>query len=134
MIKQLFRNGLAWSSLTLASGCALAQNNQPAPVAPKTPRPNIVLIMADDMGFSDIGCYGGEIQTPNIDQIAREGLRFTRFTNQARCCPTRASLMTGLYPHQAGIGGMNYDLGLPAYQGELNDQCVTLAEMLQGAG
>ncbi len=131
MIKQLLCKSLAFSGLALTSSCATAQN---APVAPRAPRPNIVLIMADDMGFSDIGCYGGEIGTPNIDQIAREGVRFTRFTNEARCCPTRAALMTGLYPHQAGIGGMNYDLGLPAYQGELNNQCVTLAEMLKGAG
>ncbi|MBA7579791.1 hypothetical protein ES708_21667 [subsurface metagenome] len=69
-------------------------------------RPNIILIMADDMGFSDIGCYGGEIATPNIDRLANGGLRFTQFYNAARCCPTRASLLTGLYPHQAGMGGM----------------------------
>ena len=131
MIKQLLRNSLALSSVALTSSCATAQN---APVAPRAPRPNIVLIMADDMGFSDIGAYGGEIDTPNIDKLAAEGVRFTHFTNAARCCPTRAALMTGLYPHQAGIGGMNYDLGLPAYQGELNNQCVTLAEMLRGAG
>ena len=63
----------------------------------KALRPNIILIMADDMGFSDIGCYGGEIQTPNLDQLAEDGLRYTQFYNTARCCPTRASLMTGLY-------------------------------------
>ena len=71
-------------------------------------RPNIVLILADDMGFSDIGCYGGEINTPNLDKLAQGGVRFTRFHNTARCCPTRASLLTGLYPHQAGIGAMSY--------------------------
>ena len=65
-------------------------------------RPNIILVMADDMGFSDIGCYGGEIQTPNLDKLAANGLRYTQFYNTARCCPTRASLMTGLYAHQAG--------------------------------
>src|SRR4051812_10013259 len=77
-------------------------------------RPNIVLIMADDMGFSDLGCYGSEIPTPNLDGLARGGLRFTQFYNAARCCPTRASLMTGLYPHQAGIGHMVEDRGDPA--------------------
>ena len=69
-------------------------------------RPNIILIMADDMGYSDIGCYGSEIETPNLDRLAAGGLRFTQFYNTARCCPTRASLLTGLYQHQAGMGGM----------------------------
>ena len=109
-----------------------------APAAP-TPgtsgsRPNVILILADDMGFSDLGCYGGEIHTPNIDHLASEGVRFTKFYNMARCCPTRASIMTGLYPHQAGIGTMNQDLGKPAYQGELNDRCVTIAEVLSDNG
>jgi arylsulfatase A-like enzyme len=100
----------------------------------QTPRPNVVLILADDMGFSDVGCYGGEIHTPNIDRLAGQGVRFTQFYNMARCCPTRASLMTGLYPHQAGVGAMNQDLGKPAYQGELNDRCATIAEVLRAAG
>ncbi len=97
-------------------------------------RPNIVLIMADDMGYSDIGCYGGEIETPNLDRLAANGLRFTQFYNTARCCPTRASLLTGLYSHQAGIGHMVGDKGYPAYQGYLNDRCVTIAEVLKTAG
>ena len=97
-------------------------------------RPNIVLIMADDMGFSDIGCYGGEIETPNLDRLAGNGLRFTQFYNTARCCPTRASLLTGLYSHQAGIGHMVGNKGYPAYQGYLNDRCVTIAEALKPAG
>lgn len=97
-------------------------------------RPNIVLIMADDMGFSDLGCFGSEIRTPQLDQLALGGLRLTQMYNNARCCPTRASLLTGLYAHQAGIGHMVSDLGLPAYQGFLNDRCVTLAEVLQLAG
>ncbi|HEX4795775.1 MAG TPA: arylsulfatase [Humisphaera sp.] len=97
-------------------------------------RPNIIIILADDMGFSDLGCYGGEIRTPNIDRLASEGVRFTQFYNMARCCPTRAALMTGLYPHQAGVGTMNQDLGKPAYQGELNDRCVTIAEVLADSG
>ncbi|UCG47971.1 MAG: arylsulfatase [Phycisphaerales bacterium] len=97
-------------------------------------RPNIVLIMADDMGFSDIGCYGGEVHTPNLDRLASGGLRFTQFYNAARCCPTRASLLTGLYPHQAGIGHMVGNRGYPAYQGYLNDRCVTIAEALKLGG
>src|SRR5438445_11085798 len=94
-------------------------------------RPNVVLILADDMGFSDLGCYGGEIHTPNIDRLGADGIRFTQFYNMARCCPTRASLLTGLYPHQAGVGAMNQDLGRPASRGELNDHCVTIAEALR---
>src|SRR5690348_1639214 len=97
-------------------------------------RPNVVIILADDMGFSDVGCYGGEIHTPNIDRLAHEGVRFTQFYNMARCCPTRAALMTGLYPHQAGVGAMNQDLGKPAYRAELNDHCVTVAEVLRDGG
>jgi len=97
-------------------------------------RPNIILIMADDMGFSDLGCYGGEIDTPNLDRLAAHGLRFTQFYNAARCCPTRAALLTGLYPHQAGIGHMVADLGHPSYRGYLHDRCVTLAEALKPAG
>jgi arylsulfatase A-like enzyme len=96
--------------------------------------PNIVIVLADDMGFSDLGCYGGEIATPQLDALAAGGLRFTQFYNTARCCPTRASLLTGLYPHQAGIGHMVEDRGLPAYRGDLNEQCRTIAQMLQPAG
>ena len=95
---------------------------------------NIVLIMADDMGFSDIGCYGGEIDTPNLDRLAANGLRFTQFYNQARCCPTRASLMTGLNPHQTGWGHMKEDRGVAGYRGDLNRECVTIAEVLRKAG
>ncbi|MGB6220545.1 arylsulfatase [Haloferula sp.] len=102
--------------------------------AADAPRPNIVLIMSDDMGFSDIGCYGGEIETPNLDRLASNGLRFSQFYNVGRCCPTRASLLTGLYPHQAGIGHMMSDNGLPGYRGDLNQQCVTIAEALKPAG
>src|SRR5580704_16669912 len=93
-----------------------------------TNRPNIVLILADDLGFSDLGCYGSEIQTPNIDQLAAGGLRFTQFYNTARCCPTRASLLTGLYSHQVGIGHMVQDLGSPSYRCDLSKRCVTIAE------
>jgi arylsulfatase len=90
--------------------------------------------MSDDMGFSDIGCYGGEIRTPNLDGLAARGLRFTQFYNTARCCPTRASLMTGLYQHQAGVGHMMDDRGYESYRGDLNNRCVTIAEVLKLAG
>ncbi len=97
-------------------------------------RPNLIIIMADDMGYSDIGCYGSEITTPSLDQLARDGLRFTQFYNTARCCPTRACLLTGLYPHQAGVGHMLADRGFDGYRGDLNDQCVTIAQVLKSAG
>ncbi|NOZ62558.1 MAG: arylsulfatase [Calditrichaeota bacterium] len=100
-------------------------------------KPNIVLIMADDMGYSDLGCFGSEINTPNIDSLAEEGLKFTQFYNCARCCPTRASLLTGLYPHRAGMGSMinrKNQPRPPAYQGYLNDHCVTIAEVLRQTG
>ena len=97
-------------------------------------RPNIVTFLFDDMGFSDLGCFGGEIETPSIDALASGGFRATQFYNTARCCPARASLLTGLYPHQAGIGMMVYrDYG-DGYRGGLNDRCVTLAEVLKDSG
>ena len=98
-------------------------------------RPNIIVILADDMGYSDVACYGGEIETPHIDCLASNGLRYRQFYNCARSCPTRASLMTGLYPHQAGMGWMAAaDMQRPAYQGYLNNQCVTIAEVLKDGG
>jgi len=97
-------------------------------------RPNIVIILADDMGFSDIGCYGGEIDTPNIDRLAANGLRFTQFYNTARCCPTRASLLTGLYPHQAGVPHMVNNMRLPLEQRQLSRRAVTIAEVLRTNG
>lgn len=102
--------------------------------AAETSRPNIVVIMSDDMGYSDLGCYGGEIKTPNLDKLAAGGLRFTQFYNTGRCCPTRAALLTGLYPHQAGIGHMMEDRGHDGYRGDLNRQCATMAEVLKPAG
>jgi len=99
--------------------------------SPDTPRqPNIILILADDMGYSDPGCFGSEIKTPNLDLLAEQGVRMTQFYNASRSCPSRASLLTGLYQHQAGVGDMVSDLGYPSYQGYLNEQCVTLAEAL----
>ncbi|MCA8986668.1 MAG: arylsulfatase [Planctomycetaceae bacterium] len=97
-------------------------------------RPNIIVILSDDMGFSDLGCYGGETQTPNLDALAKQGVRFTQFYNTGRCCPARASLLTGLYPHQAGIGHMMEDKGHEGYRGCLNNRCRTMAEVLKPAG
>lgn len=119
-----------------------------AAVAAATPgqasaaRPNLVIIMADDLGFSDIGCYGGEVATPNLDRLAKNGLRYTEFYNTSRCCPTRAALLTGMYPHQAGVGHMvdSYAAGrrasfnTPAYTDRLNPQTPTIAEVLKPAG
>ncbi|MEM7392875.1 MAG: sulfatase-like hydrolase/transferase, partial [Verrucomicrobiota bacterium] len=100
------------------------------------PKPNIILIMTDDMGYSDLGCYGGEIETPHLDGLAAAGIRFSQFYNTSRCCPTRASLLTGLYAHQAGVGGMMKDEGpkRPGYRGRLLARCVTIAEALGPAG
>ncbi|MGZ0171850.1 MAG: arylsulfatase [Planctomycetales bacterium] len=97
-------------------------------------RPNIIVILSDDMGYSDIGCYGGEIETPTLDGLAENGLRFTQFYNTGRCCPTRGSLLTGLYPHQSGIGWMMTDRGHDGYRGDLNTNCRTMAEVLGPAG
>lgn len=107
---------------------------QPAFAAAPGGKPNIVIILADDLGFSDLGCYGSEIFTPYLDRLAGAGMRFTQFYNTARCCPTRACLLTGLYPHQAGIGHMTDDYRRPGYRGDLNQQCVTIAEVLRGGG
>ena len=74
----------------------------------KSDRPNIILILVDDMGFSDPGCFGGEIETPNLDRLATNGFRASQFYNTPRCCPSRACLLTGLYPHEAGVGMMVY--------------------------
>jgi arylsulfatase A-like enzyme len=106
----------------------------PLAAAMAAERPNIVVILSDDMGYSDIGCYGGEIETPHLDKLAAGGLRFTQFYNTARCCPTRASLLSGLYPHQAGVGHMMEDKGLAGYRGNLNRNCLTMAEALRPAG
>ena len=99
-------------------------------------KPNILVILVDDMGFSDLGCYGSEIPTPNLDALAANGVRFTQFYNTARCSTTRASLMTGLYPHQAGMGYLD-GLKLPESNGthaKLHERCVTMAEVLGNAG
>lgn len=106
-------------------------------------KPNVILILVDDMGFSDIGAYGGEIETPHLDALAEGGVRYSQFYNASRCCPTRASLMTGLHPHLTGIGHMTNSPqnrppeeteAFPNYQGFLNQQCATLGELLGSAG
>lgn len=97
-------------------------------------KPNIILILNDDMGYSDIGCYGGEIDTPNLNRLARNGLRYSQFYNTARCSPSRASLLTGLHPHQTGIGVLTYDYGPEGYAGNLNRQCVTIPQVLKSSG
>ena len=119
---------LLFSLLTAVAGW------HPLDAAAAPARPNIIVILGDDIGYSDLGCYGGEIPTPNLNALAAGGLRFTQFYNTARCCPTRASLLTGLHPHQAGVGHMMEDRGHPGYRGNLNRSCVTIAEALQPAG
>ena len=118
------KTGLITLAAVLLTSAALAEKS----------RPNIVLILADDMGFSDVGCYGSEIATPNLDRLADGGIRFSQFYNTGRCCPTRASLLTGLYSHQTGIGHMTHDFGYDSYRGALNDRCKTIAEVLRPAG
>ena len=118
---------LAWASVSRAPGQVAVA---PAPDG----RPNVIIILADDLGYSDLGCFGGEAKTPNLDTLAREGVRFTNFYNNARCCPTRASILTGLYPHQAGVGAMTHPTSQPAYAGRLKPTAPTIAEVLKAAG
>jgi arylsulfatase len=99
-----------------------------------TTKPNVVLILNDDMGYSDIGCYGGEIETPTLDWLAANGLRFSSFYNTARCSPSRASMLTGLHPHQTGVGILTYDSGPEGYAGNLNHRCVTIPQVLKANG
>lgn len=118
---------------------ALAATKLPGAMAePIVRKPNIILFLADDMGYSDIGCYGSEIDTPNLDRLARNGVRLSSFYNSPRCCPSRASLMTGMYSHQAHMGMMvddhKYYKRYPAYDGDLNKGCLTIAEALKPAG
>ena len=111
-------NRLFLAGLALFSGQTFAQKGI-------SDRPNIIIILADDMGYSDLGCYGSEIKTPNLDQLASTGVKFTQFYNCARCCPTRASLLTGQYPQSAGIRGMGVNLNMNA---------ATIAEVLKTSG
>jgi len=109
-------------------------SNNREPIKNGLLKPNIILIVADDMGYSDISPFGGEIQTTNLQKLADEGVIFTQFYNASRCCPSRASILTGLYPHQAGVGAMNKDLNHPSYRGYLSESTVTIAEGLKWAG
>jgi len=126
-------------ALPLASSLAAPLAAQQSP---QTARPNIVVILADDMGYSDIGCFGGEIATPNIDRLRQSGVAFTQFYNQARCCPTRAVLMTGRYPHQVGVGEMidgyaakaRANANSRSYDDHLSPDSPTMAEVLRSAG
>jgi len=120
MIKKLFILAL----LVVAQFQLFAQKKQP----------NIIVILADDLGFSDIGAFGSEIETPNLNKLAKNGLILKQFYNAGRCCPSRASLLTGLYSHQAGIGDMVQDKGFPSYQGYLNENCITIGQALKQAG
>jgi arylsulfatase A-like enzyme len=133
MTKKLKIYGLIASAtcLFMAFMCSPQLNKIAKSAAQK---PNILLIMADDMGFSDIGCYGGEIATPHIDRLAKEGTRLKQCYNQGICAPSRAALLTGQNPHKAGMGFFNQDLGLPAYQGFLNKESLTMAEVLKTGG
>ncbi|MEC8554204.1 MAG: sulfatase-like hydrolase/transferase [Planctomycetota bacterium] len=110
---------------TLKAASAQGSTSQP---------PNILLMMADDLGFSDIGCYGSEIPTPHIDRLAARGLCFSDFTNTSRCCPSRASLLTGMYSHQVGIGDLNYKGSTPAYAGQISATTPLIPELLREAG
>lgn len=99
-------------------------------------KPNVLLILADDLGYSDLGSYGGEIKTPHLDKLAKDGLRFTQMYNSARCSPSRASLLTGLYPHQSGVGFFagNRSQNPSGYRGKIQDNAVTVAEVLKESG
>src|SRR5687767_11516777 len=145
----------------IAAGAASCQDGQrrestrsPAPRPPPMPahgdvggsaraaRPNVVVILADDLGYSELGCYGSEIATPHLDRLAAGGVRFTQFYNQARCCPSRAALLTGRYPHQVGVGAMidGYAKWIrdaaasPAFTDRLSLDSPTVAELLREAG
>src|SRR5262245_5689554 len=134
------QSNLMLKRIALSLICAIALNADiPLAVSQasaQSTRPNVVLILADDLGFSDLGCYGSSVETPNLDRLATGGLRCTQFYNAARCCPTRAALLTGLYPHQAGIGHMTQEWTKygAAYSPGLNEQSATFAELLREAG
>lgn len=129
----LVRQALAFF-LVAGIGLAISRTSVAGGAIAEAPRPNIVLIVADDLGYSDLGCYGGEVETPNLDRLAAGGLRWSQFYNAARCCPTRAALLTGRYPHQVGVGHMLSDWRPPHYTAELAAECWTLAELLGQAG
>ena len=115
------------------------QSNAVGPASPASQRPNILLIVADDLGYSDLGAYGGEISTPNLDSLAREGIMFSQFYTSPMCSPTRAMLLTAMDSHRTGLGNLAERLadnqkGQPGYEGYLNSRVITLAEVLRDAG
>ena len=116
-------------ALTFLSGCSSVQTTTSGGV-----RPNVLLIVADDLGFSDLGQYGGEIETPSLDRLAENGVRLTQFYTTGRCCPSRASILTGQYPHRVGLGHMTQDIGRPGYRGALSEDAITIAQALGEAG
>jgi arylsulfatase A-like enzyme len=130
---------IVFAIVLITTCCSWFSRSHAAPT-----KPNILIILADDLGWSDLGCYGGEIRTPHLDSLAAGGQRFTQFYNSTRCCPSRASLLTGLYPHQAGVGLMTSGKAskpkdpqqekFPGYRGALNESCVTIAQVLKPAG
>lgn len=124
--------------LSSLSAAAAAVKGSPLAAMATARKPNIVLFLADDMGYSDLGCQGSEIDTPNLDRLAHNGIQFSSFYNSPRCCPSRASLLTGMYSHQAHMGMMVDDheryKEFPAYDGDLSTACITIAEALKPAG
>ena len=130
MVIRAFRSTivfLALIALAFSTSCS-------APFAGDPAQPNILLIVADDLGYSDLGRYGGEIQTPYLDQLAVDGVRLTEFYTTGRCCPSRASILTGQYPHRVGLGHMTRDAGQPGYRGAVSDDAVTIAQTLKASG
>jgi arylsulfatase A-like enzyme len=134
----VFRLALQTYVLRAVSGAVMAlavlTGTSPIKERPVHSQPNIVMIVADDLGFSDLGCYGSEVNTPELDRLAANGLRFRQFYNCARCCPSRASILTGLYPHEAGVGHMLEDWHPPGYTHGLNEECATIGELLRAGG
>lgn len=131
---KLYKSAISLLFISALILAFLAWSSKAGILTIKQKRPNIIVILADDLGFSDIGCYGGEINTPNLNYLADNGIRYTQFYNTSRCCPTRASLLTGLYNQQAGIGKMTDAEDEPGYLGHLSENAVTLAEVLKTAG
>ena len=124
--------------ITLASTTAYSQSASPSTAATGK-RPNIVIILGDDLGFSDMGCFGSEIKTPNLDALAKEGLRFTQFYTHASCSPTRSMLLTGVDTHRNGLGNMDEwtapnQWGVDGYEGYLKTNLATLPQLLRNAG
>lgn len=133
---EITRRRLLQGSGAVAAGLTLAAcTDSGSPVGSSgIARPNIVMIVSDDIGYSDLSCFGGEIATPNLDRLASTGRRFTQLLTNPMCCPSRAALLTGLYPTQTGVGYYTQDYGSPQYQGHLNGNCTTLAEVLRTVG